>query len=441
VTGTKTRGETSDDAADACRQVAELLGFQSVDTVSGSSAPVEDVLDGKVDGLIVFRVGDDGSPIAPRRGSGQDTSGSAARSDSPVRPLRAAVEAVRDALQDEATGLPQLLARAGRALGAGELTLVRQRGERLEMVMAGAEGPVPAPAGVHAQLARARSDEPLADDVVEALARALGLGPGRVTVVRCGSGSRLEILAAGWEASPTLPRPALEALAATVALAADVLDSRDDAVRRQLHAERMRWAGEIHDGLTQVVTGAYLELKTLRGRIARDPAGALASLDDVMHDLRGSIAQVRALLFDLADESDEREADAIEDYVAGVAARWQLPVRAAVDEGGEIDPALRPALNMVIREAIANAAKHADAAKVEVRLRRERNELVLEVEDDGRGFDPSASFDLPGHFGLRLLRERVARAGGSVAIRSTPGKGTVVVARLTARAGPEGALE
>ena len=438
MTGTKTRGETSDDAADACRQVAELLGFRSVDTVSGSPAAVEDVLDGRVDGLIVFRVGEDGAPAAPRRARPPQAQRTSRRHDSPGRPLVAAVEAVRAALADEAITVPGLLARARTAVGARELMLVREHRGRLEIVMAGADGPAPAPAGLAEQLADGASARSFEDHDVEELALRLGLGPGRATAVRCSAGSHVEVLAASWDAGPTLARGAFEALAETVALAADVIEARDDDVRRRLRAERLRWAGEIHDGLTQVVTGAYLELKTLRGRIARDRDGALGSLDDVMHDLRGSIARVRAMLFDLADDADEREADAIEDYVAGVAARWQLPVRAAIDVGEDIQPALRPALNMVIREAIANVAKHAGAATVDVRLRREHNELVLEVEDDGRGFDPSATADSPGHFGLRLLRERVAGAGGSIAITSAPGKGTVVVARLTTRAGPEG---
>jgi signal transduction histidine kinase len=148
-----------------------------------------------------------------------------------------------------------------------------------------------------------------------------------------------------------------------------------------------------------------------------------------------SVSQIRALLFDLADDAESREAGPVGDYVAGVAERWQLAVNTELEpDAAHMTPAVRAAANIVIREAIANAAKHAEAAEVHVRLRRDGDEILLEIEDDGRGFDPRAAVERPGHFGLRLLQERVAASGGSVVIESEPGKGTAITARLPLRA-------
>jgi signal transduction histidine kinase len=438
VGGTTTREGSSDEAAEACRQVAELLGFQSVDTVSGSDVPVEDVLDGKVDGLIVFRSDRPGqneparSSAAQRFGAATATEAAGSTATGPVR----AIDAIRAALLVEGATLCSVLAAIASALGASEVAHVRDRGARVEISASSFDEPAPASERVRALLARHSGSGRLTEAEAHSLAAALGMRWARAAAAACRAEGGAEMLLVGWTGVPLVTPAEVQIVARSVGIASDLLDARRDIVDRALRAERVRWAGEIHDGLTQAVTGAYLELKTLRRRIAQDPDAAVASLDDVMHDVRRSISQIRALLFDLADDVDERATDTIEDYVAGIAARWQLPVRSSVEiDADDVLPALRPPINMVIREAVANAAKHADAGKIEVRLRRDVDDIVLEVEDDGRGFDPATAVEMPGHFGLRLLRERVATAGGSVAVRSEPGKGTVVVARLSRRAG------
>ena len=87
---------------------------------------------------------------------------------------------------------------------------------------------------------------------------------------------------------------------------------------------------------------------------------------------------------------------------------------------------------VVIREALVNAAKHARAGRVTVLVEATPNVLTVEVGDTGRGFDPDSE---PAggprrNFGLEMVRNRVAEAGGTVTVRSSPGKGTTVAARL-----------
>jgi signal transduction histidine kinase len=74
-----------------------------------------------------------------------------------------------------------------------------------------------------------------------------------------------------------------------------------------------------------------------------------------------------------------------------------------------------------------------------LRLDRQDDELVLEVRDDGRGFDPTGPFS--GHLGLRSIRERAARLGGTCSIESAPAQGTCLCVRIPASEEPESAVE
>src|SRR6185312_11067032 len=78
------------------------------------------------------------------------------------------------------------------------------------------------------------------------------------------------------------------------------------------------------------------------------------------------------------------------------------------------------------REALANVAKHAEATTAQVRVESRPGSVLVEIRDDGRGFDPVAPH--AGHFGLESMRSRAAEVGGRLTITSNPGQGTVVMA-------------
>jgi signal transduction histidine kinase len=442
VSNIRTQEGGTDDTVQACRQVAELLGFRGIDTVSRSSAAVEDVLEGRVDGLIVFRVNDvadvevaDVQGAPPARAQ-EPAVGAAAVSMAPTQPVLRALDAVRDVLRSQESTIASALEVVRVALGARQLLYLQEGDERLDVIAAMPEPRRSAvPTEVRSELRGIAQHLPVDDGTIRQLATVLGVACPHATAAFCSDGDRLEVLIAGWGAPPPVSDVDLRIVARGVAIAHEVLATRDEAVQRRLYGERLRWAGEIHDGLTQALTGAFLELKTLRGRIDRDPREAAGSLDDVMRDVRRSLAQVRGLLFNLTDASDGRDVSGLADFVAGVAERWRLPVDVVIDGDVSAAPAsVRSTASSVIREGIANAAKHAGAGTASVRLRADHDELSIEIEDDGKGFDPARAVDRPGHFGLRLLEERVADSGGTLAIRSEPGKGTTVTARLPMRA-------
>ena len=86
----------------------------------------------------------------------------------------------------------------------------------------------------------------------------------------------------------------------------------------------------------------------------------------------------------------------------------------------------------IVQEALSNAAKHADAAYVGVSVEADQHQMRIEVTDDGRGFDhgQAREFLRMGRVGLASMRERVELASGTLVVRSTPGRGTTLVATL-----------
>ena len=200
------------------------------------------------------------------------------------------------------------------------------------------------------------------------------------------------------------------------------------AVERRLLEERTRWAMQIHDGLTQAVTSAVLEIQTLRHRIETDPELAVAHLQEIENEIREDLHRIRQLLFEMTTEGP-RAAPVFAGFVQDLAERWHLPT--AIDVEGDLDATPTPVLDTahaIVAEALANAAKHSGTADVVVRVRAGEGELDIEIEDHGRGL--TAVRDDDPHFGLRIMRTRAESVGGSLVVESTPGHGTTVHAVL-----------
>jgi signal transduction histidine kinase len=193
--------------------------------------------------------------------------------------------------------------------------------------------------------------------------------------------------------------------------------------------ERTKWATHIHDGLTQSVASAVLELQGLQQRIRTEPETVLAALHEIEDAIRGDLKEIREILFELEGGTPHTEPP-LASFVHELVERWHLHARVSIE--GEVDRIADRTLetaNAVVAEALANAAKHADSPEVSVRIRVGQDELRIEVEDRGVGIVGSDTDDDP-HFGLRLMRGRAERIGGTIEIESKPGNGTTVVAVL-----------
>jgi signal transduction histidine kinase len=200
------------------------------------------------------------------------------------------------------------------------------------------------------------------------------------------------------------------------------------AVDALLLQERTKWAIHIHDGLTQSVTSALLELQGLRHRIRTEPETVVATLQEIEDAIRNDLRQIREILFELDGGTPHREPP-LASFVSDLVERWHLPARVSIE--GEVDRISDGTLetaNAIVAEALANAAKHSGATAVSVRIRAGLDDLRIEVEDRGHGIVVADDGDP--HFGMRLMRGQAELIGGSIEIDSKPGSGTRVVAVL-----------
>jgi signal transduction histidine kinase len=191
--------------------------------------------------------------------------------------------------------------------------------------------------------------------------------------------------------------------------------------------ERSQWALHIHDGLTQAVTSAVLELHSLRKMIQTDPDRAIATIDEIEGMLRQDLSEIRQLLFELENGSRGGKEPTIAGLIRDLGDRWRIRAHVVMDGDVEgIPDRARETAHAVIAEAMANAAKHSGAAEVTVSILASAERVRIQVRDQGRGMvfrnDPGP------HFGIRHMRSRVQEVGGTIDIESTPGHGTSVVA-------------
>jgi PAS domain S-box-containing protein len=196
--------------------------------------------------------------------------------------------------------------------------------------------------------------------------------------------------------------------------------------------ERQRLARELHDSVSQVLYAIALSAAAARQLLATDADRALSMVDEAHELAQMGLAEMRALIFELRPESLEHDGlvCTLERQAAALEARHRLPVTRQLCVEPAVPVPIKEVVYRVAQEALHNAAKHAHATHLEIRLCRGPDRLELRIADDGLGFSPDAAF--PGHLGLRSMRERAAVVGGELDISSAPGVGTCIVLRVPA---------
>ena len=193
--------------------------------------------------------------------------------------------------------------------------------------------------------------------------------------------------------------------------------------------ERNLLAQELHDSIAQALAFLNLQTQMLRKALAEpDPAETMRVLDEIQAGVQESYADVRELLVHFRTRVAEGDvAHGIRTLLARL--EHQTGIRTEFRVSGAAVP-LAPDDQLqvmhILHEAVSNVRKHAHATRVEVELTR-GPDYAFTVRDDGRGFDPArARGDADAHVGLRIMRERAARIGGTVTVQSRPGHGTEV---------------
>lgn len=215
---------------------------------------------------------------------------------------------------------------------------------------------------------------------------------------------------------------------------------RQDAI----HQERNRIARELHDGVTQQITHVIHKIEYIQRLIGTDCEQAIMpELYHVQSTLNGSLHELRDTMSALQSPRVEK--------VALVEKIWQLVNEykkshleielvlkiTGLDESEHLSPKLEMSVLPCVQEALTNAWKHAQATSIHIQLHRLANWLIVEISDNGVGFQPEqislASKQHDGkeqHFGLYIMRERIEEAGGLWELQSKPGQGTTVRARF-----------
>ncbi len=192
--------------------------------------------------------------------------------------------------------------------------------------------------------------------------------------------------------------------------------------------ERRRIAGDIHDDSIQVITAAYLRVELIRQALGDDEhAETLAKLDEA---LRTSIDRLRHMIFELRPAMLDTAglAATIQEHLDQWARQTGAEYTLANGLSTEPSALTRTTLYRIAAEALANARKHARATHVRVELEEDGTGYLLRVADNGVGI-AAAPPDPTDHFGVSMMAERAAMAGGWCRVESTGGtSGTVVVA-------------
>ena len=193
--------------------------------------------------------------------------------------------------------------------------------------------------------------------------------------------------------------------------------------------ERQRIAGTLHDGPVQELAATSFTVAGAAAKAADSGQPELAEmLNAAAGAVRASIQGLRSLLVDIYPPSltSAGLVPALTDLTEVLAVRnIATHLSLAEDAAARLPAAQQQLVFRITRECLRNAARHAAASNVEVRLFRHGHSTVLEINDDGAGFDPALAIDNPedGHFGLRILTDLAVNAGADLLLATALGAG------------------
>lgn len=215
-----------------------------------------------------------------------------------------------------------------------------------------------------------------------------------------------------------------------------------NARRLAVLEERQRIGMDLHDGVIQSIYGAGLALENARLALRENVDEAEARIRKVKEDLNRTIADIRTYILDLRPRQlgGENLVEGLQRLLAEF--RQNTQAQAVLtsprpSQMRDLPLSHMTALFHICQEALANAAKHARASRVSVDLWLTSDRVLLEIRDDGKGFDVAKARKTVGH-GLSNMLARVHGVGGDLEITSAPGEGTTILAWVPRTPSPRG---
>jgi signal transduction histidine kinase len=193
-------------------------------------------------------------------------------------------------------------------------------------------------------------------------------------------------------------------------------------------AERNRLALDLHDAVSQKLFGLVLNAEAVQTLLERDPQAARFRVAKLQEQAQDALEELRSLVFELRPPDLEKDGvgGALRKHVELLRRLQQHEIELDVADDVPADEARDREVLRIAQEALQNALRHAGAQRIAVRLRADDGRMLLEVEDDGVGFEPDEANLRSRRLGLTSMEERAARLGGNLRIRSAPGAGTTV---------------
>jgi signal transduction histidine kinase len=223
----------------------------------------------------------------------------------------------------------------------------------------------------------------------------------------------------------------IQMLAGYAAAAIQNAQLHENTHRLAVLEERERIGMDLHDGIIQAIYGVGLTLEGALHSIDEDPADARNRIQHSIESLNQAIRDLRGYILDLRPR--QMGNDGLMSGLKRLVTEFRVnSLTEVVLTGPEKDlmdlpPSQSLALFHICQEALANAAKHAKAKKVEIALWSTDDRSLMEIHDDGKGFDMETQTLNIGH-GLANMQTRAQAAGGDVDVSSAPGEGTTILA-------------
>jgi PAS domain S-box-containing protein len=211
---------------------------------------------------------------------------------------------------------------------------------------------------------------------------------------------------------------------------------RDLSAARRAELQRLALARDLHDGVLQDLAASLIFVASARKVVGDDSVQADKLLDVVAREIKASVASLRLVLESLRSNSSLLEApSSVQAAVRAAAEEFgrrgpnlELEFNVHAAEGHYLSPVALQTLSHVLREALRNARQHSQATNATIDVRAENEQLLVDIRDDGVGFDRGTV--VAGHYGLAGMRERAQRAGGTLEVARHPSGGTNVQLRL-----------